>query len=68
MENDTLAKEGAFPPPPGVVPNFDMPSSGPHHDTLLVYLAVLYALTVVLCAARTYVKALRFEMLLDDCA
>lgn len=58
---------GAFPPPPGKVPNFEHPTDASMREEFLIWLIVTYVLTVGFCAVRAYVKASRWEMLPDDC-
>lgn len=58
---------GAFPPPPGKVPNFDNPTDTGTRKEFIVWMIVPYIFTLGFCAVRTYVKASRCEMLPDDC-
>lgn len=67
MANNSALPPGAFPPPPGVVPDFE----APQHEAIRNYFVLLpvlcYICMLIFCIIRAYVKASRFEMLADDC-
>lgn len=67
MANITVVEPGAFPPPPGRIPDFDNPTDAGSRHVFMIWMIVPYVLTMGFCAVRAYVKALRCELLADDC-
>lgn len=67
MANSSASSLGAFPPPPGVVPDFEAPRHEAIRGYFMILMIVCYISTLVFCIVRGYVKASRFEMLADDC-
>lgn len=65
--NTTWDGLGAFPPPPGRVPNFEHPTNAGMRQVFIIWMVVPYLFTMGFCAVRAYVKVLRWEMLADDC-
>lgn len=64
---DKIGMVGAFPPPPGHVPNFEHPTDL-SRTSLIAVMAVMAGLTTVSFCLRTYSKlVLTVEYHLDDC-